>query len=415
MATNLNLDMKTTKRIQSAFHWTSALGNALLASKLPTQKPKRLGVAGRILCILAGVCALMLTEVPASAATLTYDFNSGTLQGWHNRVWDLSANAGAGGWVDLDANVTVMPVTINGGAIAPASSDNNLFGNNGTQVDPVGGSTDNHLNTLWLRSPQFYVDGSGDLTVEMARGMAHGSAPANDASVSHIANNSTGWKGVALRTVSDGAFVLAKPRTEEGDAMVAVTFTAAELAPYVGVKCTLDLINSENGGWGWLSMDNVSIPGFGTQVLLEKTDPLIVVGIDASVLVSIPDGSNVTSAVSVYITNSNPSVLTINGSAAPVVPVVFAAGTPYSQDVTVVGTAMGEAELTAGSAGLGSGGLTLTVLPTLLGHWISGAPNLSETSGFRPAGKHDGVAVGANAAALAFSSDLMKGVCADGH
>ena len=95
-----------------------------------------------------------------------------------------------------------------------------MFGNNGTQVDPVGGNTDNHQNTLWLRSPQFTLDASGDLTAQMARGMAHGSAPANDASVSYIANGTTGWKGVALRRVSDGAFVLAKPRTSEGDAMV---------------------------------------------------------------------------------------------------------------------------------------------------------------------------------------------------
>ena len=46
--------------------------------------------------------------------------------------------------------------------------------------------------------------------------------------------------------------------------MVTVTFTAAELAPFVGIACTLDLINSCNGGWGWLIMGNVSIPGSGT-------------------------------------------------------------------------------------------------------------------------------------------------------
>jgi hypothetical protein len=355
--------------------------------------------------------ALGLAAVPARSATLTYNFNNGTLQGWHNRVWDLSANAGAGGWVDLAPNVSAMPGTINGGAIAPASTNNNLFGNNGTQVDPVGGQTDNHLNTLWLRSPQFYLDNSGDLTVQMARGNANGPAPANDTMVSHIAADNTaatGWKGVALRRVSDGAFVRAKPRTDTGDAMITVTFTAAELTPYVGVKCTLDLINSERANWGWLSMDNVSIPGFGTQVLLDVADPLIVVGINTTALVSIPDGSNATATVTVYVTNSNPGVLTINGSAAPVVPVVFAPGGAYSQDVTVVGTAVGQAQLTAGSAGLGSGSLALTVNPKLIGRWISGAANLNETSGYRPAGTHDGVAVG-TPAALAFSSDLPPG------
>jgi hypothetical protein len=204
---------------------------------------------------------LLLFALPASSATLTYDFNNATLQGWHNRVWDLNANAGAGGWVSLNPNVTAMPGTINSGATQPPSGDNNLFGNNGTQVDPVGGQNDNHLNTLWLRSPQFTLDGSGDLTAQMARGRAHGSVPTDDQSVPYVADGTTGWKGVLLRRVSDGTFVLAKPRTSEGDTMVTVTFTAAELAPFVGVNCTLDLINSERGGWGWLSMDNVSIPG----------------------------------------------------------------------------------------------------------------------------------------------------------
>ena len=398
---------------------TSTLSLAAVVGRLKAQimhqrqpcPPRSGGRWARLAGGAVTAVALGLAAVPVRSATLTYNFNNGTLQGWHNRVWDLSANAGAGGWVDLSPNVSAMPGTINGGAIAPASTNNNLFGNNGTQVDPVGGNTDNHLNTLWLRSPQFYLDNSGDLTVQMARGNANGPAPANDTMVSHIAADNTaatGWKGVALRRVSDGAFVRAKPRTDTGDAMITVTFTAAELTPYVGVKCTLDLINSERASWGWLSMDNVSIPGFGTQVLLDVADPLIVVGINTTVLVSIPDGSNATATVTVYVTNSNPGVLTINGSAAPVVPVVFAPGGAYSQDVTVVGTAVGQAQLTAGSAGLGSGSLALTVNPKLIGRWISGAANLSETSGYRPAGTHDGVAVG-TPAALAFSSDLPPG------
>jgi Concanavalin A-like lectin/glucanases superfamily len=403
--------MKMNNKIQFTSRGPSALGIVSSASVVSTARPSRGRFAERIGCTLLGAFLLLLAALPAWSSTLTYNFNDGTLQGWHNRVWDLSAAGGSGGWVDLDPNVQAMPVTINGGVIQPASGDDNLFGNNGTQVDPVGGQTDNHLNTLWLRSRQFTLDASGDLTVQMARGNANGPAPANDTSVSHIAADAsalTGWKGVALRRVSDGAFVLNKPRTDQGDTMITVTFTAAELAPFVGVKCTLDLINSENGGWGWLSMDNVSIPGLGTDVLLEKADPLIVVGVNTTVLVSIPDGSNATATVTVYVTNSNPSALTINGSAASVVPVVFTAGGAFSQEVPLVGTSVGDVQLTAGSAGLGSGSLALTVYPKLLGRWISGAANLSETSGFRPAGTHDGVAVG-TAAALAYSSDVPPG------
>lgn len=355
------------------------------------------------------MCCLLLATVPARGATLTFNFDDGTLQGWHNRVWDLSANGGAGAWVDLEPNVSAMPSTINGGAIAPASGNNNLFGSNGTQVDPVGGNTDTHLNTLWLRSPEFILAADADLTVQLARGKAHGLAPANDASVAFAANSTTGWKGVALRRASDGAFVLSQPRIDEGDAMVTVTFSAAELAPYAGVRCTLELINSENGSWGWLSMDNVSIPGVGTQVMLAKADPALVVGINSPLSVSLPEGANAASAVTVYVTNSNPAALSVNGSTASVVPVVFAAGAASSVEVPLLGVAPGSVQLKAGAAGLGSSvTVSLGVYPKLIGRWLSGAPNLAETSGFRATGTHDGVAVG-NASALVYSSDLPPG------
>ena len=200
-----------------------------------------------------------LVTVNVAPFIFTYNFQDGTLQGWHNRVWDATAAA----WVDLAPNVQTMPNTVNSGVIQPPSANNNLFGNNGTQVDPIGGNIDNHLNTLWLRSPIFKLAAGGNLTAQMERGRAHGPAPADDTAVSYIAAtpaSETGWKGIALRTVSDGVFVRSKPRNAEGNGMSTVTFTAEELEPFVGLDCTLELINSENGGWGWLSMDNVSIP-----------------------------------------------------------------------------------------------------------------------------------------------------------
>ena len=44
----------------------------------------------------------------------------------------------------------------------------------------------------------------------------------------------------------------------------------------------------------------------------------------------------------------------------------------------------------------------------LIGHWISGPTNLTDSSGFRPVGTHDGYAVGANAALLAWANDLPQ-------
>jgi formylglycine-generating enzyme required for sulfatase activity len=57
--------------------------------------------------------------------------------------------------------------------------------------------------------------------------------------------------------------------------------------------------------------------------------------------------------------------------------------------------------------------VTVTTLPNpslaLIGHWASGDPTLSDSSGFTPAGTHDGVAEGPNAALLAYSSEVPAG------
>jgi hypothetical protein len=401
-----NNTVKTNTKIQSTPRWLHAPAIASHDNNMTKPKPNRAGFPARIVCALLGAIALLLAAVPGRSATLTYDFNNATLQGWHNRVWDPALNAGAGAWFDLAPNVTdPYPTTLQ-----PPSVDDNVFGNNGTQVDPIGGQNDNHLNTLWLRSPQFTLDGSGDLTAQMARGMAHGPAPANDTSVSYIADSSAGWKGVSLRRVSDGVFLLSKPRTSEGDTMVTVTFTAAELAPYVGVNCTLDLINAGRGGWGWLSMDNVSIPGtLVPATKLAVTSPSLVNGSSSTVTVSIPNNFNATIAVTVYVTNSNPSVLTINGSTAPVTTLTFAAAAASSQNLTVAGTGLGFARLTTGCASLLSDTTGLTVLPVsgLIGRWLSGSEDLADKSGYTPAGTHDGVL--SDGLTVSFSTDVPPG------
>lgn len=413
--------MKTNARIQSTLRRPPAGGNVPQPFSEPESKPRRASSRSRLLVTLMSGLALLLASVTAQSATVTFDFSNGTLQGWHNRVWDLSANAGAGGWVGLEPNAQTMPGSINGGSIEPASGDNNLFGirSGSTQVDPVGGQNDNHLNTLWLRSPQFTLDGSGDLTGQMARGMANGPVPANEAAVSYIAADhtaGTGWKGLILRRVSDGAFLLAKPRTTTGDAMATVTFTAAELTPYVGVICTLELINSERANWGWLSMDNVTIPG----ALVPPADiavatPSLVNGSSVPVTVTIPSGHNAAASVTVYVTNSNPAVLTLNGSASPVLTLTFAAGAANSQIVTAAGFGLGFAKLTTGSASLVSDSVGLSVLTRtgLIGRWLTGPQDLQDKSGYTPAGTHDGMM--SSGLTATYSPDVPPGAALDSY
>ena len=196
-------------------------------------------------------------SIPGNVISIdkTYDFNDGTLQGWYNRVWNATTST----WVDLAPDVETMPSSINGGVIQPASVDNNLFANNGTKIEPIGGNADNHLNTLWLRSPVFKLAPYKAIIAQIAGSEPGGTAPENDASISFAANVD-GWRGLALRRVSNGVFVLLKPTTTFDGAAETVTFTPEELAPFVGLDCTLELINTDNGALGGLTMDSITIP-----------------------------------------------------------------------------------------------------------------------------------------------------------
>ena len=51
----------------------------------------------------------------------------------------------------------------------------------------------------------------------------------------------------------------------------------------------------------------------------------------------------------------------------------------------------------------------------MVGHWLTGSPDLYETSGYRPPGTHDGVAVGNNANQLTYSDDLPANLTGQGQ
>ncbi len=176
--------------------------------------------------------------------------------------------------------------------------------------------------------------------------MAHSNAPANETSVPYAASDNAGWKGVSLRRVSDGVFVLSKPRTSEGDAMETVTFTQTELAPYVGIACTLELINSDRGGWGWLSMDNVVIPGDtappgeGAAILSFTIAPYGAATIvDTNITMVLPFGTDLTSLTPDILVSSNATCSPASGVAqnftAPVIYTVVSASLANTNEYTV--------------------------------------------------------------------------------
>ena len=185
----------------------------------------------------------------ASYAELTYDFDDGTLQGWT---------------IILPENPNAAPVTLTS-TTRPTGNNNGPQPQSGDYLIapiPWGARQIDGYPTLYVRSPEFFVDTSGDLTFHMAGGQGTGNIPESEAGVLGTPNvSSSGSIFVALRRVSDGRFVLTKRRGGNGNGMNLKSFTVDELAPFVGELCTLDLVDSFNGGWGWTALDTVSIPG----------------------------------------------------------------------------------------------------------------------------------------------------------
>jgi hypothetical protein len=305
---------------------------------------------------------------------IIYDFNSG-LQGW-TQIW-------------------------------PAPANGNVWENNALGSGYDGG------DTRFARSPKFFLDGSGDLTFQLDGGESLLAAPdVSPSAIPELAIQDGGFSGLALRDVAADTYVLSRRRAGNDGTWQNSSFTMAELAPYAnnGKQYTLDYIDYKKGGWGWTYMDNVSIPGaLVPPAVLSVPVPSILIGSNVTAVVSIPSGYNATAPVTVYLTNSNPSAITIDGSSAPVITLTFAAGAASSQNLTVLGAGLGYAQLTTGSASLISqtAGLTVLTPSGLIGHWLTGAQDLLDKSGYSPTGTHDGVLSGG--LTPAFSADVPPG------
>jgi hypothetical protein len=166
----------------------------------------------------------------ASAGTISFN-RSQTLEGWNERVFIGSS------WVDLAPDVKFLVDTdING----------DLRGFNGPTT------------TVWLASPQFFLE-AGPLTISQLYLMdGGGAAPATVGDVSPT-KSANGWAGIALRDQS-GNFVLTYDQPIEWGE---VTLSAQSLAPHVGKKLTLDIITMNNSSGDFLYV-NRPISLFGT-------------------------------------------------------------------------------------------------------------------------------------------------------
>lgn len=217
---------------------------------------------------------------------LHYDFDDNTLNGWHNRVWDLSLDGGNGLWTDLLPDVTEMPTSINEGKIHPIDAHPGLVDNNNLFIASASGHPKNLSctcaivkpqnlnagdNTRWLRSPEFFLDGSDvPLTFELVYGRNKGALREWESMVDPIGRtNSLGWAGLCLRDAETGQFVLSQKGSDESSYLQTHTFTVEDLKRLdLTHAYTLDLISARAGYAGWIGLDNVFVPGSAVDSFL---------------------------------------------------------------------------------------------------------------------------------------------------
>lgn len=138
----------------------------------------------------------------------------------------------------------------------------------------LGSGHDRATETRFGRSPQFYLTGTGALTFLLKGGQSPipkpGFAPS---AIPAEAVSCRGFMGLALRDVAADAYVLWKIRdgnNDKADGWQENSFSAEELAPFVrnGKPYTLDFIEYNKDYWGWVHLDNVSIPGSASSPVL---------------------------------------------------------------------------------------------------------------------------------------------------
>lgn len=185
-----------------------------------------------------GASGPVTSEVSVQVATglpLLYEFDDGTFQGWT----DLTAGAPADGW---------DPVSGYGEPQAGPGAIRSRY-------------HDGSHPTLLLRSPEFTLNGSGPLTAWLDGGSGVGDLTGTTSANLPARPSEPGFQGIALRNAMTDTYVLSAMKASDNQ-WQQVAFTSLQLAALdQNATYTVDLIDQAQGGWGWLSLDTVSIPG----------------------------------------------------------------------------------------------------------------------------------------------------------
>ncbi|WP_221031099.1 PEP-CTERM sorting domain-containing protein [Actomonas aquatica] len=122
-------------------------------------------------------------------------------------------------------------------------------------------------SALLIRSPEFQVNSLPEFSITFELGSGSGTtdgAPSTDADAALSQPSSVdGYTGLLLRNASTGAYLIASTMTDTSTHEQTVMWTSGQLQSLVNTSdyYTLDLVDMDQGAWGWVSLDNVSIYG----------------------------------------------------------------------------------------------------------------------------------------------------------
>ncbi|NWK55081.1 PEP-CTERM sorting domain-containing protein [Verrucomicrobiaceae bacterium N1E253] len=191
----------------------------------------------------------MLTASPCYAATVNYNFDDGTLQGWTNNV-----PSGTTGEDYISSNsVTRSPGQ--SGSYSVLESDFSDRDGTDTTVKVIS-------------SELFTMNNSSTISLYLNGGMGSTATPtwSNYSNLPSSATDS-GYLGVALRRVSDGEYLLFDRKATNGQysgGWQQVGWNTTEISNAISGDAAnetyqIDLIDTFSDGWGWVSMDTVTM------------------------------------------------------------------------------------------------------------------------------------------------------------
>ena len=218
-----------------------------------------------------------------NADTVVYGFDDGTFQGWEllDNFGDPFPEDSPVTWEPSDA---VQDIGDGFDLLAATSGDFRIVPSPWENRDCIGVGD---CYTQILRSPEFFLDDSGAIEIDMMGGGAVSDRPFDELSdfPPDSADELTEFKtseccqGFALRDATSGEYLLQAFSTGENDGKArpedpawradweTVTISKEDLAPYANNNqpYQIDIYDSYSGGWGWIGFDTVRIPSSSNE------------------------------------------------------------------------------------------------------------------------------------------------------